>query len=374
MGNDNDKAIPPTLGPDQIIRSDTPHVVSFNERTGKAMSSAGGARSREGEDLARATESAKENAIGKDSTRVIADQEAPLVDRREKGDGAADSAANMQKAGPGSSGENIVVGLPRDAVMDTRVEGRAQGPDTDRLVNAPEELSATGDESALPGEAARRLDKVAADVNWALHDIRLEMDPVAPRKDVESTRPREAPQDAKIDGPRDGAQTDTTVAADAQNAIPSTHLTKPAESPEAVPSLVRSPSRAISDNLQAVEKAPADTSAQPSMVSRTEMRDNVQRAPNDHSRKEEPEAQADGREQKFPEAGGDATIDSEESATAVADTTAAAIAKLDSSALLKLSLGAETVVRMSQEQAQSQEISAKLEAIQKRLDRSKSRR
>lgn len=374
MANDKDKMAPPTLGPDQIIRGDTPHVVSFNERTGKATSSAGGARSLEREPQARATESVKDKTSEQGSTRVIADEEAPLADQREKGAASADVEANIEKAKQSSGSDSVVGSLPRNAIVDTQVEGWAQDPTTDRRVKAPEDPPAGGNESALPAETARLLDKMAADVNRTLRDVRLEMEPIEPRKDAEPTRPREAIQGTKVDEPHDGPQADGIVTAVVQSAIQSTRVTKPAEPSGAAQSAVKSPSRAISDNVQAVEATPADAAAPASMISRAELRDNVQRAPDDRSRNEEPGAQPKGIERKPPEAAGAPAIDSEEFAAALDAATATAIAKLDANALLKLSLGAEIVARLNQEQAQTQEISQKLDAIHERLRRPKSDR
>ena len=374
MADDNDKAAPPTRGPDQIIRSDTQHVVSFNERTGKATSSAGGARSRETSHQTPATESTTDEISGKDSTRVIAAPEAPIADRREMGAAPAGIEANIQKARPGSGGESIVESTPQNAIVDSRAEGWAQGTSTDRRVKAPGELPAEGNESAVTAGTARRPDKEAADVNRSLRDVRLEVDSVTARNDAESTPPREALQDTKVDKPRDGPRADSTVAADGQAAIQTTRVTNPASPSGAAQPAVKSSSRALSDDRQAAEAPPGYAAAPSSMTSRAELGDNVQHAPDDRSRKEGSGAQADEIEGKTPEAAGASAIDSEEFEAAVAAATAAAIAKLDANALLKLSLGAETVVRLSREQAESQEISQKLDAIQKRLAQSKSGR
>ena len=374
MANDKDKAVPPSLKPDEIIRSDIPHVVSFNERTGKATSAAGGAKSRENGNQAEATESAKDKAPEKDATLVIPHNIPPLADRREKGASAAVSEVDIQKARLGYSDENIFEVMPRNAVVDAQVEGQEHRLAADRIVKAPKAPSAVVDESALPAETTRRLDNMAADVNRVLRDVRLEMAPVAPGNDTESIGLLEAFQNTKVDNPRDDPQRDRTVVTDSQSAMQSLLLTMPAGTSETAPTIAKFPSHTVGGNLQAVEAPPADASTRASMISRTEFFDNVQRAPAAQSSVEEPGVRTDGYEHKLPEAGSVAAIDKPEFATAVPAATTAAIAKLDANALLKLSLDAETVVRLNQEQAQSQEINQKLEAIQKRLSQSKSGR
>ena len=371
MADYNENTALPTHGPDQIIRSDTNHVVSFNERTGKATRSAGGATSRATERQTQATESAKDEASVKNSTRVTADKEAPLADRREMDAASANIEANIQRPRPGSGGENLVESPPRNAIVDTQVEGWAQDPTAGRRVKAPEEPAAEGDESAVSADTARRLDKVASDVNRTLRDVRLEADPVTPRSDAESTRPREARQDTEVDKPRDSPLADATDTADGQTAIQTTRLTKPSSPSGAAQSAVKSSSQAISDDRQAAEATHAYAAAPASMTSLAGLRDNLQHATDDRSRKVESAAQAEGIERKNPEAAGAYAIDSKEFAASVAAPTATPIAKLHANDLLKLSLGAETVVRLNQEQAQLQEINQKLDAIQKRLGRSK---
>jgi hypothetical protein len=375
MANDNpkDKHHVPTLKSDQIIRSDTQHVVSFNERTGKAESSVGAVRKGEARDKDIQKDRLLEKPADPGENRQFADKKDSNPGERQVITARGAERANIQRGRPDGASDNIVdVGTEGD-ITDETVAGssriaikdhRLNSPDgaairDTKVAKIPDEIASMGDNATGP-ESALTVNFVNAEGHASQASSEPSLRREALRDNRAATHLDEARPDASIRNTPDRFD-------DSQAATQLTSSRTPPRQPGGA-------TRPVEGNFQRFEPDSRPGESLSELTARSPLMDNIQFsfAELEHHGERESQDFAPGSAETHVEQNPNG-IENAEFAKAVAAATASAMARMDPNALLKLSLDGATVARLSEEVNQTQEIDRKLAALEKRLELRKPR-